>query len=103
MQNAAAHTNREKNDPEADYQQQILTASNYLSKGKHEQANAVLERAIVIAQKQGLHEAVVAARIMLAQSLAVKAKGRSTATIRTGFGPRWRKFAVKCTYPHELW
>lgn len=74
MQNAAAHTNREKNDPEADYQQQILTASNYLSKGKHEQANAVLERAIVIAQKQGLHEAVVAARIMLAQSLAVKSK-----------------------------
>jgi Tfp pilus assembly protein PilF len=74
MQNAAAHTNREKNDPEADYQQQILVASNYLSKGKHEQANAVLERAIIIAQKQGLHEAVVAARIMLAQSLAVKNK-----------------------------
>ncbi|CAH0199410.1 hypothetical protein SRABI27_01704 [Pedobacter sp. Bi27] len=74
MQNAAAHTNREKNDPESDYQQQILIASNYLSKGKHEQANAVLERAIVIAQKQGLHEAVVAARIMLAQSLAVKNK-----------------------------
>jgi len=74
MQNAAAHTNREKNDPEADYQQQILIASNYLSKGKHEQANAVLERAIVIAQKQGLQEAVVAARIMLAQSLAVKSK-----------------------------
>jgi len=74
MQNAAAHTNREKNDPEADYQQQILIASNYLSKGKHEQANAVLERAIVIAQKQGLQEAVVAARIMLAQSLAIKNK-----------------------------
>jgi Tfp pilus assembly protein PilF len=74
MQNAAAHTNREKNDPEADYQQQILVASNYLSKGKHEQANAVLERAIVIAQKQGLQEAVVAARVMLAQSLAIKNK-----------------------------
>lgn len=74
MQNAAAHTNREKSNPEADYQQQILTASNYLNKGKHEQANVVLERAIVIAQKQGLHEAVVAARIMLAQSLAVKNK-----------------------------
>ncbi len=74
MQNAAAHSNRDKSDPESDYQQQILVASNYLSKGKHEQANAVLERAIMIAQKQGLHEAVVAARIMLAQSLAVKNK-----------------------------
>lgn len=72
MQNTAAHSNRMKNDPETDFQQQILIASNYLTEGKHEQANAVLERAIQIAMKQGLHEAVVTARIMLAQSLAVK-------------------------------
>ena len=72
MQNTAAHSNRTKNDPETDFQQQILIASNYLTEGKHEQANAVLERAIQIAMKQGLHEAVVTARIMLAQSLAVK-------------------------------
>ncbi|WP_118975059.1 tetratricopeptide repeat protein [Taibaiella koreensis] len=70
MQHAAAYTNPQKNEPEADYQQQILIASNFISKGQHSQGHTALERAIAIAQRQGSNEAEATARLMLAQSLA---------------------------------
>lgn len=70
MQHAAAYTNRNKNDEESDYQQQILIASNYLSKGNHSQGHVALERAVTIAKKQGLTEGEATARLMLAQSFA---------------------------------
>jgi tetratricopeptide (TPR) repeat protein len=76
MQHAAAYTNRQKNDVESDYQQQLLIASNCLSKGKHDQGHVALERAIAIAQKQGLKEPEAAARLMLAQSFAAIRKNK---------------------------
>ncbi len=76
MQHAAAHGNRGKNEEEADYQQQILTASNYLSKGNHDQGHVALERAVMIAQKQGLKEAEATALLMLAQSFAAIRKNK---------------------------
>lgn len=70
MKHAAAHGNRGKNEEESDYQQQILNASNYLSKGQHDQGHVALERAVVLAHKQGLKEAEATALLMLAQSYA---------------------------------
>lgn len=77
MQNAAAHTNRHKNEVESDYQQQLLIASNYLSKGNHDQGHVALERAIDIAHRQGLKEGEATARLMLAQSLAAIKKNKA--------------------------
>ncbi len=70
MQHAAAYTNKNKNESESDYQQQLLIASNHLSKSRHDEGHAALERAISIAQQQGLNEAEATARLMFAQSLA---------------------------------
>ncbi|WP_118951991.1 tetratricopeptide repeat protein [Taibaiella helva] len=70
MQHAAAYTHPQKNEPEADYQQQILIAGNFIGKGQHSQGHAALERAIAIAQRQGAKEAEATAHLMLAQSMA---------------------------------
>ncbi|PST81593.1 hypothetical protein C7T94_19185 [Pedobacter yulinensis] len=74
MQHAAEFTNPKKGDPEADYQQQILIASNQLSKGNYNLAVAALEKAVRIARRQKLPEAEVTARLMLAQCLAAEGK-----------------------------
>ncbi|WP_129717532.1 tetratricopeptide repeat protein [Pedobacter sp. SYP-B3415] len=74
MQNAAEFTNPKKGDPEADYQQQILVASNELAKGNHDLAVVALEKAIRIARRQKLNPAEVTARLMLAQCLAPNGK-----------------------------
>ena len=74
MQNTAAHTNRNKNSPDTDFQQQILIASNHLSKSRFEDAKFSLKKATKLAEELNNKEGAITARFMLAQAYTAQRK-----------------------------
>ncbi|TWP31365.1 tetratricopeptide repeat protein [Apibacter muscae] len=66
MQNAAQQTQREKGNPEMNFQQQILNAYTLLGEGKYEPALHSLDRALFIAKKDGSQESEATARFIRA-------------------------------------
>ncbi|GAB0155195.1 hypothetical protein CHRYSEOSP005_04560 [Chryseobacterium sp. Alg-005] len=68
MQNTAAHTNRKKNSADTDFQQQILIASNHLSKARYREAELSLKMAVKLAQEQKNKQGEVSALFMLTQT-----------------------------------
>ncbi|EJL74241.1 tetratricopeptide repeat protein [Chryseobacterium populi] len=86
MQNTAAHTNRKKNSADTDFQQQILTASNHLSKGRYKEAEHSLRTAVKLAKEQKNKQGEISAYFMLTQAyIADKKKERAEDTYRTIF------------------
>lgn len=86
MQNTAAHTNRKKNSADTDFQQQILTASNHLSKGRFKEAEFALKTAVKLAKEQKNKQGEISAYFMLTQAyIADKKKERAEDTYRTIF------------------
>jgi len=86
MQNTAAHTNRKKNSADTDFQQQILIASNHLSKGRFKEAEFSLKKAIKLAREQKNKQGEISAYFMLAQAyIADKKKEKAEDTYRTIF------------------
>lgn len=86
MQNTAAHTNRKKNSVDTDFQQQILTASNHLSKGRFKEAENALRTAVKLAKEQKNKQAEISAYFMLTQAyIADKKKDRAEDTYRIIF------------------
>ncbi|WP_415326069.1 tetratricopeptide repeat protein [Chryseobacterium sp. MMS23-Vi53] len=84
MQNTAAHTNRKKNSADTDFQQQILTASNHLSKGRFKEAEFSLKTAVKLAKDQKNKQGEISAYFMLTQTyIADKKKERAEDTYRT--------------------
>ncbi|WP_449399272.1 hypothetical protein [Chryseobacterium wanjuense] len=78
MQNTAAHTNRKKNSADTDFQQQILTASNHLSKGRFKEAEFALKKAVKLAKEQKNKQGEISAYFMLTQAyIADKKEGKS--------------------------
>ncbi|SEM48506.1 Tetratricopeptide repeat-containing protein [Chryseobacterium taichungense] len=68
MQNTAAHTNRKKNSADTDFQQQILIASNHLSKGRYNEAEFSLKNAVKLAREQNNKQGEISAYFMLTQT-----------------------------------
>jgi len=68
MQNTAAHTNRKKNSPDTDFQQQILIASNHLSKERFKEAEQALKTAVKLAKEQKNKQGEISAYFMLTQT-----------------------------------
>jgi Tfp pilus assembly protein PilF len=68
MQNTAAHTNRKKNSVDTDFQQQILIASNHLSKGRFREAEHALKNAVKLAKEQKNKQGEISAYFMLTQA-----------------------------------
>lgn len=68
MENTAAHTNRTKNSVDTDFQQQILSASNHLSKKRFREAELSLGKAIKLSSELNNKEAGIAAYSLLAQA-----------------------------------
>lgn len=86
MQNTAAHTNRKKNSPDTDFQQQILIASNHLSKERFKEAEHALKKAVKLAKEQKNKQGEISAYFMLTQAYtANKKKDRAEDTYRTIF------------------
>lgn len=86
MQNTAAHTNRKKNSVDTDFQQQILTASNHLSKGRFKEAEFALRTAVKLAKEQKNKQGEISAYFMLTQAfIADRKKERAEDTYRTIF------------------
>ncbi|WP_412850565.1 tetratricopeptide repeat protein [Chryseobacterium sp. PMSZPI] len=86
MQNTAAHTNRKKNSADTDFQQQILIASNHLSKGRFKEAEHALRTAVKLAREQKNKQGEVSAYFMLAQAyIADRKKDRAEDTFQTIF------------------
>ncbi|MFC3161068.1 Tetratricopeptide repeat-containing protein [Chryseobacterium arachidis] len=86
MQNTAAHTNRKKNSVDTDFQQQILIASNHLSKGKYREAEFSLKMAVKLAQEQNNKQGEISAYFMLTQAyIADRKRDRAEDTYRTIF------------------
>ncbi|WP_042721465.1 hypothetical protein [Flavobacterium sp. B17] len=86
MQNTAAHTNRKKNSPDTDFQQQILTASNHLSKGRFKEAEFALKNAVKLAKEQKNKSGEISAYFMLAQAyMADKKKEKAEDTYQKIF------------------
>ncbi|GAA4152194.1 hypothetical protein GCM10022217_06790 [Chryseobacterium ginsenosidimutans] len=86
MQNTAAHTNRKKNSVDTDFQQQILTASNHLSKGRFKEAEFALRNAVKLAKEQKNKQGEISAYFMLTQTfIADRKKERAEDTYRTIF------------------
>ena len=84
MQNTAAHTNRKKNSIDTDFQQQILTASNHLSKGRFREAEFALKNAVKLAKEQKNKQGEISAYFMLTQAfIADKKKEKAEDTYRT--------------------
>lgn len=83
MQNTAAHTNRKKNSPDTDFQQQILTASNHLSKERFKEAEHALKTAVKLAREQKNKQGEISAYFMLTQAYtADRKKERAEDTYR---------------------
>ncbi|MEC3875490.1 tetratricopeptide repeat protein [Chryseobacterium salviniae] len=74
MQNTAAHTNRKKNSADTDFQQQILIASNHLSKQRFNEAEFALNKAVKLARKQQNKQGEISAYFMLTQTYAAERK-----------------------------
>ncbi|WP_426478245.1 tetratricopeptide repeat protein [Chryseobacterium sp. CBSDS_008] len=86
MQNTAAHTNRKKNSVDTDFQQQILTASNHLSKGRYREAEHALKTAVKLAKEQKNKQGEISAYFMLTQAyVADRKKDKAEDTYRTIF------------------
>ncbi|SHE98680.1 tetratricopeptide repeat protein [Chryseobacterium takakiae] len=86
MQNTAAHTNRKKNSADTDFQQQILIASNHLSKGRFREAEFALGKAVKLAREQNNKQAVISAYFMLTQTyVADRKKEKAEDTFRKIF------------------
>ncbi|REC47419.1 tetratricopeptide repeat protein [Chryseobacterium pennipullorum] len=86
MQNTAAHTNRKKNSADTDFQQQILIASNHLSKGRFREAEHALKTAVKLAKEQKNKQGEISAYFMLIQAyVADKRKDRAEDTYRILF------------------
>ncbi|QBA23441.1 hypothetical protein EU348_20595 [Chryseobacterium indologenes] len=86
MQNTAAHTNRKKNSPDTDFQQQILIASNHLSKERFKEAEHALKKAVKLAGEQKNKQGEISAYFMLTQAyIADRKKDRAEDTYRTIF------------------
>lgn len=86
MQNTAAHTNRKKNSADTDFQQQILIASNHLSKGRFREAEHALKTAVKLAKGQNNKQGEISAYFMLTQAyIADKRKDRAEDTYMTIF------------------
>lgn len=86
MQNTAAHTNRKKNSADTDFQQQILTASNHLSKGRFKEAEFSLKNAVKLAREQNNKQGEISAYFMLTQAyVADKKKEKAEDTYRKIF------------------
>ncbi|MBO9691627.1 hypothetical protein [Chryseobacterium sp.] len=84
MQNTAAHTNRKKNSPDTDFQQQILIASNHLSKERFKEAEHALKTAVKLSREQKNKQGEISAYFMLAQAYtADRKKDRAEDTYRT--------------------
>ncbi|CAI8876018.1 tetratricopeptide repeat protein [Chryseobacterium sp. IT-36CA2] len=84
MQNTAAHTNRKKNSPDTDFQQQILVASNHLSKERFKEAEHALKTAVKLAKEQKNKQGEISAYFMLTQAYtADRKKDRAEDTYRT--------------------
>ncbi|NML59200.1 tetratricopeptide repeat protein [Chryseobacterium cheonjiense] len=83
MQNTAAHTNRKKNSADTDFQQQILIASNHLSKGRFREAEFALNKAVKLAGEQKNKQGEISAYFMLTQAyIANKKKEKTEDTFR---------------------
>ncbi|QBJ84954.1 hypothetical protein DDI74_01165 [Chryseobacterium gleum] len=86
MQNTAAHTNRKKNSPDTDFQQQILVASNHLSKERFKEAEYALKKAVKLAKEQKNKQGEISAYFMLTQAYtADKKKDKAEDTYQTIF------------------
>jgi Tfp pilus assembly protein PilF len=86
MQNTAAHTNRKKNSPDTDFQQQILIASNHLSKERFKEAEHALKTAVKLAKEQKNKQGEISAYFMLTQAYtADKKKERAEDTYQIIF------------------
>ncbi len=86
MQNTAAHTNRKKNSPDTDFQQQILIASNHLSKERFKEAEYALKKAVKLAKEQKNKQGEISAYFMLTQAYtADKKKDKAEDTYQTIF------------------
>jgi len=86
MQNTAAHTNRKKNSPDTDFQQQILIASNHLSKERFKEAEHALKTAVKLAKEQKNKQGEISAYFMLTQAYtADRKKDRAEDTYRIIF------------------
>lgn len=86
MQNTAAHTNRKKNSPDTDFQQQILIASNHLSKERFKEAEHALKTAVKLAKEQKNKQGEISAYFMLTQAYtADKKKDRAEDTYQIIF------------------
>ncbi|MGV2450437.1 UNVERIFIED_CONTAM: hypothetical protein POZ17_08030 [Ralstonia mannitolilytica] len=86
MQNTAAHTKRKKNSPDTDFQQQILIASNHLSKERFKEAEHALKKAVKLAGEQKNKQGEISAYFMLTQAyIADRKKDRAEDTYRTIF------------------
>lgn len=86
MQNTASHTNRKKNSADTDFQQQILTASNHLSKGRFKEAEFSLRKAVKLAREQNNRQGEISAYFMLTQAyIADREKDKAEDTYRTIF------------------
>ncbi|KMQ69160.1 hypothetical protein ACM39_03345 [Chryseobacterium sp. FH2] len=86
MQNTAANTNRKKNSTDTDFQQQILIASNHLSKQRYKEAKNSLKTAIKLAKEQKNKEGEISAYFMLSQTyIADGEKGKAEQAFQTIF------------------
>lgn len=86
MQNTAAHTNRKKNSADTDFQQQILIASNHLSKGRFREAEFALNKAVKLAREQKNKQGEISAYFMLTQAyVADRKKEKAEDTFRKIF------------------
>ncbi|WP_419867825.1 tetratricopeptide repeat protein [Chryseobacterium sp. CT-SW4] len=86
MQNTAAHTNRKKNSLDTDFQQQILTASNHLSKGRYKEAELSLKAAVKLGKEQKNKQGEISAYFMLTQAyIADRKKEKAEDTFQTIF------------------
>ncbi|MCW3166942.1 hypothetical protein OMO38_00235 [Chryseobacterium sp. 09-1422] len=86
MQNTAAHTNRKKNSADTDFQQQILTASNHLSKSRFTEAEFALKNAVKLAREQKNKQGEISAYFMLTQAfIADRKKEKAEDTFQTIF------------------
>lgn len=86
MQNTAAHTNRTKNSVDTDFQQQILTASNHLSKSRFQEAVFALNKAAGLAKMQKNKSGEISAYFMMTQAfIADRKKDKAEDTFKKIF------------------
>lgn len=78
MEKTANHSGQIGNNPENDFQQIILKASNSISKEKYEEADILLEKAIIVAKRKKLLQGEVMALLIMAQNNFAQGKYHTT-------------------------